>query len=488
MRRRATGAALVVLGCAVAVLLTTCSQRVSLYEQAMAAGVLRVATVNRAITYYESASGDKDGFDYRLATDFADSLGLSVQWLVLPSTPLALDAVADGSADFAAAGIAISPERDRAFAFTAPLREFTPQIIYRRGTRRPRGLDDIDTPIPVPADTAVMHRLAAQLATLDDAPGLRAMAEADDETLSYQVAQGEIDLAAVRSDIVAINRRYYPKLAVAFNLGEPLPVAWAFAPGDDASLYNRAIGFIERQRKSTELARVRDRYFGQLGRLGYVGSRQFSRDVERKLPRYRPMFEAAAEAQGLDWRLLAAVGYQESHWDPDARSPTGVRGLMMLTRDTARYLNIANRRDARQSIDGGARYLREQIDRLPDEIPEPDRTWMALAAYNLGLGHLLDARKLTEQLGGDPNRWVDVRKNLPLLTQSQWHSKTRHGYARGHEAVTYVGNIRTYFDILAWVTEGETDPVPRIADAPPEPETGKDPQEDNPLDIDSPIF
>ena len=361
-------------------------------------------------------------------------------------------------------------------------------MIYRRGSGRPRNLGDIDGALPVPNDTGVMHRLNTLLDGMASPPVLLPMDEADDETLSYQVAQGTIDVAAVRSDIVSINRRYYPKLAVAFDLGDPLPVAWAFAPGQDNSLYNRAIGFVERQRGSTELARVRDRYFGQLGRLSYVGSRKFSRDVEKTLPRYRPMFEAAATAQGLDWRLLAAVGYQESHWNPNARSPTGVRGLMMLTRDTAKYLGIANRRDAGQSIQGGARYLREQINRLPEEIPEPDRTWMALASYNLGLGHLLDARNLTAQLGGDPNRWVDVRKNLPLLTQSQWHSKTRHGYARGHEAVTYVGNIRTYFDILAWVTDGETDPVPRIADAAPEPDTAVDTEEDNPLDIDSPIF
>ena len=162
---------------------------------------------------------------------------------------------------------------------------------------------------------------------------------------------------------------------------------------------------------------------------------------------------------------------------------------MMLTKDTAKYLKIANRRDPKQSIFGGARYLRDQIDRMPPSITEPDRTWMALAAYNLGRGHLLDAREITAELGGDPDRWVDVRAALPLLTQAKWHSKTRYGYARGHEAVNYVGNIRTYYDILNWITGVETE-IPS-GEAPPEQQTPSQREPDpstRALDLESPIL
>jgi membrane-bound lytic murein transglycosylase F len=95
------------------------------------------------------------------------------------------------------------------------------------------------------------------------------------------------------------------------------------------------------------------------------------------------------------------------------------------------------------------------LQNIPERIPEPDRTWLALAAYNVGLGHLEDARILTQKNKGDSDRWVDVKKNLPLLSQKKWFQQTRYGYARGREPVRYVENIRTYYDILVWVTEQE---------------------------------
>ena len=159
----------------------------------------------------------------------------------------------------------------------------------------------------------------------------------------------------------------------------------------------------------------------------------------------------------MDWRLLAAIGYQESHWDRDAVSPTGVRGIMMLTRAAAKDMDIADRKDPEQSIRGGARYLARMLQRIPERVPEPDRTWLALAAYNVGYGHLEDARILTQKNKGNFDRWVDVKESLPLLSQKKWFKQTRYGYARGREPVRYVDNIRTYYDILVWLTEEQPD-------------------------------
>jgi membrane-bound lytic murein transglycosylase F len=177
------------------------------------------------------------------------------------------------------------------------------------------------------------------------------------------------------------------------------------------------------------------------------------------------------------------VGYQESLWDPAAVSPTGVRGLMQITTSTAEFLKIDDRLDPAQSIRGAARYLQKIRANLPVEVPEPDRTWMTLAAYNIGIGHVMDAREITAAQEGDPNRWVEVRSHLPLLTQSKWHRKTRYGYARGHEAVTYVGNIRTYYDMLSWLTGG---PQTAKVEAPEAPPPKKKPEE--PLNINSPVL
>jgi len=157
----------------------------------------------------------------------------------------------------------------------------------------------------------------------------------------------------------------------------------------------------------------------------------------------------------VDWRLLAAVGYQESHWNPKAVSPTGVRGMMMLTRATAKQLGVKKRTDPQESIFGGAKYLDNLHGRLPERIQEPDRTWMALAAYNVGFNHLKDARQIVEWQGGNPDLWIDISKALPLLAQRQWYSRVPFGYARGWEPVLYVNNIRAYYDILQWLTANE---------------------------------
>lgn len=180
----------------------------------------------------------------------------------------------------------------------------------------------------------------------------------------------------------------------------------------------------------------------------YSGTGNFSEDVAAVLPQYRGDFEAAARRNGLDWRLLAAVGYQESRWNPAAESPTGVRGLMMLTTDTALDLGV-DREDGPQSIRGAGRFLQSLYEQLPPQIREPDRTAMALAAYNQGIGHLLDARDVAVNRGGDPDRWSDVRAALPLLGDADWQKTTKYGFARGGEAVAFVDSVRQYYARLS---------------------------------------
>ena len=182
-----------------------------------------------------------------------------------------------------------------------------------------------------------------------------------------------------------------------------------------------------------------------------MGTRTFKRHYVSRLPQYLNLFQTAAAKTEIDWRLLAAIGYQESHWDPNAVSPTGVRGLMMLTRATAGGLGVQDRHDAAQSIGAGAQYFLNIYNRL-DDIPDPDRTWFALAAYNVGYGHLQDARRLARMQDRDPDSWIVIREMLPLLTKREYYSQVPHGYARGWEPVGYVRNIRTYYDILEWLT------------------------------------
>ena len=193
--------------------------------------------------------------------------------------------------------------------------------------------------------------------------------------------------------------------------------------------------------------------------LSMLEEKIFLRQAERRLPRYQNVFEREARRRGLSWELLAAQAYQESHWNPRARSYTGVRGIMQLTQATSYSLGIKNRLDPVKSIAGGARHLSMLHKQLPLHIQEPDRTWIALAAYNIGMGHINDARRLSFRLGKNPDRWDEFKDVLPLLAKKTYYRTLRHRYARGWEAVRYVERIRAYWSILHRYNRGDFAPA-----------------------------
>jgi membrane-bound lytic murein transglycosylase F len=286
--------------------------------------------------------------------------------------------------------------------------------------------------------------------------------------LIEKVANGEVEFTIADSTEFNIQRHFYPDLRVALDLEIGDPLAWAFPRGNGDSLLARADEFLIHAERNGTLAQVRDRYYGHTDEFDYVGTRNFIRHYESRLPRYRATFEEAGKKYGVDWRLLAAIGYQESHWRSQAVSPTGVRGIMMLTEDTASYLGIADRVDPTNSIFGGAEFYSRQTERIADSVDDPDRRWMALAAYNVGFNHIKDARQIVEWQGGNPDAWIDVSAALPLLAQRKWYTRVPFGYARGWEPVLYVNNIRSYYNILKWLTANEGKPIPEGIEVPAE--------------------
>ncbi len=179
----------------------------------------------------------------------------------------------------------------------------------------------------------------------------------------------------------------------------------------------------------------------------------FLNHITTRLPHYREEFQQAEEKTGIPWVLLASMSYQESKWNRHAISPTGVRGLMMLTRSTAADLGIQNRLDPKKSIAGGARYLAHLHQRVPKDIRQSDRLFVALAAYNVGLGHIRDARILAKRLGKNGQQWEGLREVLPLLAKKKYFQDLPHRYARGWEPVQYVKRIREYQKILDQVVK-----------------------------------
>jgi len=275
------------------------------------------------------------------------------------------------------------------------------------------------------------------------------------EDLLLAVSDGAIDYTLIDSSIFDLNIHFYPAVAPAFELPGTVPHAWAFPGGADDSLAQKARTFILQAEDQGRLEAINNAFFPADDKMDRVGMFQFLRQVRERLPPLLPIFQDVAAAHEMDWRLLAAIGYQESHWDPQAKSFTGVRGIMMLTKQTANHLGVTDRLDPEQSIEGGARYFLQLRKRIPKRIAEPDRSWMALAAYNMGIGHLRDARILTEKFGANPDSWQEVKKHLNLLSQERWYKDLKYGYARGFEARQFVENIRSYYDILVWMETRE---------------------------------
>ncbi|HHO58796.1 MAG TPA: membrane-bound lytic murein transglycosylase MltF, partial [Thiotrichales bacterium] len=417
----------------------------TLLDEIKTNGQLVVITRNSPVSYYEDVDGPA-GLDYELAQMFADRLGVELALVVPETFHEVLDELAAGEAHIAAAGLTVTPAREKRFHFGPPYQEVSQQLVYNVAQRRPKNLSSLDGLLEVVADSSHaerLHYLQKVIPTLS----WKENDELDSAELLQLVAEGIVDYTIVDSNEFTLNQRYLLNLRVAFDISEPEPLAWALKKSEDKSLLLEVQKFFREIRDNGELTRLIERNYGHVDEFDYVGTKIFRRHIAKRLPAYEEMFRQAAEKYNLDWRLLAAIGYQESHWDPKAVSPTGVRGIMMLTRKTAKSLGVNNRLDPASSIEGGARYYSQMLEKMDPDIPEPDRSWLAMAAYNVGYYHLQDARKITRMLNKDPNRWFDVKESLPLLAQKKWHRKTRYGYARGWEPVQYVENIRSYYDI-----------------------------------------
>jgi membrane-bound lytic murein transglycosylase F len=416
-------------------------------------GELRVITRNSPTTFYTGSNG-AEGPEYDLIRGFATFIGVELKLETADRFSELMGAVETGRSHVAAAGLTATADRETRVDFGPSYQNVKQYLIYKLGTGRPRGVQDlIGKKIEVVSGTSYVETLK-NIQSLHPELVWTENPHADLAELFVKVSEQEIDYTIADSSLFKVYRNYVPEIRVGFELTMGDSLAWAFPKRYDPSLIERAEQYIEFVEENGDLDRVRDRYYGHTRRFDYVGTRRFIRDYNNILPRFRNLFEQTAESQKVDWRLLAAIGYQESHWDPEAISPTGVRGIMMLTKNTARGLGVDDRIDPAQSIFGGARYLERLRARLPETIKEPDRTWFALAAYNVGYGHVQDARVITARMGEEPDLWAHVKKSLPLLTQHNYYSKTKHGYARGWEPVMYVENIRNYYDILIWLTEG----------------------------------
>jgi len=418
-------------------------------EEIRDSGSLVVVTRNAPTTWYIGRDGEPAGPEHELVQAFADSIGVEVEYELRDTVTAALDAIENGEGDLAAAGLTRTEDRRDRFRFGPAYQPVTQQVVCRRDNVQPESVEDlIGLDIEVIADSSYVERLEALKANGHPDLAWKSDDEVDTERLLRRVWKGEIDCTVADSTIVDINRRYFPELIAPFNLSTEQQLGWVMPQARD-DLADAVEDWLAGFRDSGQLEDLRERYYGFFALFDYVDTAVYIRRIRERFSQYDRYFREAAAEYDLPYLLLAAQGYQESHWNAAARSPTGVRGIMMLTLNTARAMGVENRLDARQSIFGGAKYLARMKQRFVPEVTEPDRTWLALAAYNVGRAHMHDAQTLAREQGLDPHRWRDIKKVLPLLADPEYYNDLKYGYARGTEPVRYVRRIREYQHILA---------------------------------------
>lgn len=414
------------------------------FESIIEKGSITILTTNQPSTYFIGSDDSPQGPEFSLTKAFANSLGLKVQYKVFDSTLQVLEALENNAGDIAAASLTITKERKRSFLFGPSYLDIQEYLVCHRSQSEISSLEELGSLEIIVADSSsYLESLAIHFPSVP--------IKISQELSSPQILEGiedkHIQCTISDSHIFDINRRYYPSIDKKYLISEGNKIAWMM--NTNASALQKAVTiWFDEFTNNNEFEHYYEKYYGYIDEFDYVDVQKFRRRVDSRLPKYTKTFMAAAAQNELSPTLLMAQSYQESHWDPRAKSFTGVRGMMMLTLPVANSFGVKSRLNAEENIIAGAKYFAKLKKMFKTEVQEPDRTWMALAAYNVGRGHFRDAQNLARKLGKSPYKWVDIKDVLPLLSEKKYYKDLRYGYARGNEPVQYVQRVRDYENIL----------------------------------------
>jgi len=408
-------------------------------------------THNGPTTYYMNSDGQAAGIEYDLAELFVKQYypDYEMRFVLVNSISDVIPSLLKNKAHIAAANLSVTHVRQHLVLFAPGYQHIQQQLIFNSELNKPpKSLDELqDKTLAVPLGTSYAEQLTE---LLQDHPLLewQTRKRTNTEVLLEEVADGVLDFTVADSHLVSVMQNYYPNLQIAQAISPKQEIAWAMSKNSDPKLVKNIRAFFDTIKSNGTLRNLLDRYYGHSERLSSLDITTFLKRMNTLLPKYIHLFKQAQEITGIDWRLLAAVSYRESHWDTYNTSPTNVRGLMMLTEGTADQMGVTDRLDPKQSIPAGAKYLLKLRDTVPERIPEPDRTYMALAAYNIGYAHVEDARVLAKRLKLNPDSWADVKKTLVLLKNPEYYTNLKYGYASGGAPVIFVESVRSYQRIL----------------------------------------
>ena len=430
-----------------ACVLISCSETDPVMNDIRRQGKLIVLTLNSSTTYYLGADDAPTGFEYDLTKALAESLHVEVEYKIADNIEDMLSAINNGEGHIAAAGLTRTDAREINYQFGPDYKTVQQQVVCHRRSKLPKDINDLlNRSILIIAESSYHEALLEQQKKYPELQW-ETSSELSTEQVLEKLVNREVDCTVVDSNVFSLNHRYYPELLDAFPFSEQQSLAWVLAPESEA-FKQYVTDWFAKSKNNSILNIINERYYGYVEMFDFYNNHIYLKRIKARLPKYETAFREVAEQYQIPWTLLAAQSYQESHWNAGARSHTGVRGLMMLTQTTAKAMGIKKRTDPRQSIKGGAKYLNHMLKRIPEDVAAEDRIWFALAAYNVGFGHLLDARKLARDLGKSPSTWLDLKEVLPLLSHKKYYKKLKYGYARGSEPVKYIDRIRYYQDVL----------------------------------------
>jgi membrane-bound lytic murein transglycosylase F len=414
-------------------------------ERIQKSGALRLITT-RSLNNYYLYKGEPAGFEYELAREFARYLHVDLD-VVTPGWNNLLVYLDQDKGDFVGASMSVTRERVEKVEFSIPYMEVQQQVIHHALVFGPKDIEDLSfRTVHVRRDTSYHYRLQeikesgidVRYILHDNVPTEDLIAMVHDRQIKFTIAD---------SNIARLNQRYMPDIRVGIPIQEKESIAWAVRKNDLEMLeeINRFFLYV---RKTGKLKEIVNKYYGHPKKLNVSEIKTFHKRVQKHLPEYRDIIEIQSEKYGFDWRLVAAVVYQESRFDPEAKSMTQVEGLMQVTRAAASEMGFEDRLDPVQSLRAGIKYLYHMYERFEEVEDEYQRLLFALASYNVGWGHVLDAMAIARDKGLDPRNWDSLKQTLPLLSKPEFYNKTKHGYARGWEPVRYVERILTWYDIL----------------------------------------
>jgi membrane-bound lytic murein transglycosylase F len=410
---------------------------------------IRIITRNAATTYFLH-KGEQLGFEYELAGYFAKQLGLRVEIVVPPTRADLFRYLNEGLGDVVAAGITVTPDREQEVAFGKPY-NFVSELLVARTGQCPKKPEDL-------AGRSVHVRPSSSYAkTLETLKknGINITVVPEDEELETEtilgrLAEKQIPLTVADSNIVDIELTYNGDIEACFPLGEPQRIAWAIRK-NSPKLQAAVDAFVKKEYRGLFYNIVKKRYFQATKKAARSADLRLK---QGELSPYDAVVKTYSAMYDLDWRLMTSQMYQESHFDPTARSWVGALGLFQVMPQTAKEIGVGDVTGVDAGIHAGIKYMARLISEWDSGLRIKDRIRFSQASYNAGKGHVLDARRIAAELKLDPDKWFgNVEKAMLLLSEPKYARKARHGYCRGAEPVQYVSMIQTRYDAYSKIAK-----------------------------------